>query len=247
MAAFNINACDYTAINKKYGYVSFNDINLFVSADLQWFCATRLYRSIKYDKVCNESAANNWWKSTMKPQMDENFPDMWKQVEGKGTQPYKGIYIHITLFQMIGHMIEPFRFQFWFLGEAWNETNKSGTLYLLQPPKYKGTNIIKIGTTKNFETRLDRNDYGKGTMILATVETNSRSIGEHHLKKLFNDSGAIKRKDIGYEYYEISSINYARKVFRKIKKHIPELLESDVETYKIGEWIHGEINDDDDE
>ena len=47
---------------------------------MQWFGATRLYRSLKYDKKYVDSAANGWWKNTMKPMIDANWPDLWKEV-----------------------------------------------------------------------------------------------------------------------------------------------------------------------
>ena len=244
MIAFDINACEYIPIDNKFGFIEYNDLKLYVTADLQWFCATRLCRSLKYDKICLDSIGNRWWTSTMKPKMEATWPDLYKYVGGKGTKSYKGIYIHISLLYIAGYLIDAERFQLWLTNEAWNDVNKAGTLYLLQPAKYIGTNIVKIGETKNFEIRLYGNDYGKGTMVLATVETNSRSIGEHHLKKLFDDNGAIKRNEIGNEYYEVTSLKEAKHIFKRIAERIPELLENDVNTYKNDEWIHGENNND---
>ena len=130
------------------------------------------------------------------------------------------------------------------MNEAWDDVNKDGILYLIQPASLIGTNTIKIGESKGFEQRLDGRDYGKGTMVLETVHTTNRS-GEHHLQKLFNDNGCVKKSDIGNEYYEVKSLGFAKNVFSKIVETIPELIDDEVHRYKIGEWIHRQDNNDD--
>ena len=95
---FDINSCVYKAIDNKFGYIEFNDLILFVSADLQWFCATRFCTELKYNRliiendtakelkkkyVSAQSQANHWWNKTMKKKFDESFPGMYKRVDGK--------------------------------------------------------------------------------------------------------------------------------------------------------------------
>ena len=68
----DLNTLEFNRVKGKYGYVEFNGITLYVTSDKKWFCATRLYRSLKYDKNCADSAANGWWKNTMKPRIETN-------------------------------------------------------------------------------------------------------------------------------------------------------------------------------
>ena len=66
------------------------------------------------------------------------------------------------------------------------------------------------------EKRLIAYDYGKGTIVLATVKTNNRCIGEHHLIRLFQDNGCINKSEFGREYFEVENLQYAKILFAKI-------------------------------
>ena len=244
MFGLDLESCDYTPIDDNYGTIEYNDLTLYVSKDLEWFCITRLYKALKYDKTNGTKfGGNRWFKQCMKPKLKSNWPDLYHKVEGPGTQYYKGIYVHISLLSISGFSIEPLRFQHWLMGEPWQEANKSGIIYLVQPPRCVGTNIIKIGQTMNFRQRLTNSDYGKGTIVLATVKTNNLCVSERHLIKLFQDNGAINRKDYGKEYFVVTSLDEAKLIFSQITKRVPELLEGKVLRYRTGSWIHGYENE----
>lgn len=241
MFGLDLNNCEYTPIDDNYGTIEYNEIKLYVSKDLEWFCASRLNHALKYDKI---NIKSSWFTQTMIPKLKPIWPDLYYKIDS--SPKIKGWYVHMSLFYMIGYSIDAQRFQLWINNEAWDNVNKKGVLYMVQPPRCSGTNIVKIGETINFRRRLTHNDYGKGTIILATVKTNNRTIAEHHLKKLFQDNGCINRRDYGTEYYEVEDLQEAKKLFAKIAIKIPELIDGKVLRYRTGSWIHGYEDEDED-
>ena len=247
MFGLDLESCDYTPIDDNYGTIEYNEIKLYVTKDLEYFCASRLLRYLKYDKPSViSSKCNNWISNTIIPKIKSNWPDLYHKVEGPGTQSYKGWYVHISLINYVGYKIDPERFQHWLMGEPWDNVNMKGYIYLVQPPRCVGTNIVKIGETSNFKKRLTQHDYGRGTIVLATVKTNSRSIAEHYLIKLFQDNGAINRRDYGKEYFEVEDLQFAKILFAKIAITIPEMITGKVLRYRTGSWIHGYENEEED-
>ena len=149
MIGLDLSKCDYTQIDDNYGIIEYNEIKLYVSKDLEYFCASRLHKSFKYDRISSQ----NWFKRYILPKLKNMYPDLYRKVEG--SNKIKGWYVHISLLNYIGYKIDAERFQLWISNEPWDEINKKGYLYMIQPARFVGTNIVKIGETSNFRKKIN--------------------------------------------------------------------------------------------
>ena len=236
---FGINNLEYNKINEEFGYVEFNGIKLYVTSDKQMFNATILTKSINCHVRSASSGANNAkWLDLI-----EDSPDDFIYVEGNGTQSYKGWYAKLDLLQFILGSINPIRGLAWYRGNEWKNKDVDGLIYLVQPPEFVGTNTFKIGESKNFNNRL--NNYGKGTLILATVDVTNRSDAEIQMKEHFDKNGAIKVK--GNEYYECKDSDEALEIFQSVNFPKDLVKENGWHIYNYGEQIHGQQNNKEEE
>jgi len=235
--SLDITSLQYYPIDSNFGYVEYNGINLYVSSDKQWFNATKLTKSLKDSTINSHVSINRltWYN------LVNACPDLFQEINGKGTQVYKGWFASIILLPQIASLIEPVRGTTWYFGRSWHDNDSKGLLYLIQPPRLVGTNIFKIGETKNMLRRLSNNEYGKGTYIYGIVNVTNRRQAENILIKHFKDNGAILKER--YEYFELSGLEEAQRLFENTP--LDELLDlsngKPLHLYKPGEWIHGEI------
>tara|TARA_R110002072_G_scaffold45565_1_gene126621 strand:+ start:28987 stop:29598 length:612 start_codon:yes stop_codon:yes gene_type:complete len=70
-------------------------------------------------------------------------------------------------------------------------------LYLVQPSNFLGSDVFKIGKSKNIKRRMV--DYGIDTRIICIMEVVDRHKMERKMKEVFGHN--FKRYKIGYEYY----------------------------------------------
>ena len=241
MKALDINTYDYTPIgNTGYGYVSYNDINLVVSEDKQWFCVTRLIKDIKSAK--NKSVA----QVTSGPwtHIKDAFPNKFKPVEVnmKRWSSHGGIYARIELLQSIVTAVEPAIGNLWYFGEPWREIDTYGYVYLVKPPNHLEDDIYKIGRSnqKDFDRFNDTHYYGPGTHIYGICMVTKASKAEALLKLWFISHGAIET-EFGSEFFKIASLEEATELFKNadLKNLVNNKeYENPILTYKEGKWIY---------
>lgn len=84
-----------------------------------------------------------------------------------------------------------------------------GYLYLVQPERFLGTNIFKVGKTER-EPEKRFSEYGKDTLVLECVKVEDIDNSEKTVINFF--SSAQKYKD-GNEYFECKNKDCARVLF----------------------------------
>ena len=259
MSLVEISNLEYVAINKKFGTVFFNGIRLYITADKQYFNATKFTKELNRNtKSASSGASNARWLQLLQ---NEASKLEFIHIDGKGTQEYKGWYAKIHLLLPIAISINPVTGYNWYNGLQWEENASKGYIYLVQPISCKGTNIYKVGKTNNMDKRL--NTYGKGTKVFNLVAVTNTSKAESAIKQQFKDCGAINRTDIGSEYFEVESWVEAQEIFTEgspLWDYVDPEVKDNYRSFNLGEWIHGKckpepklddiddfLDDDDDE
>lgn len=204
------------SINENYGIIEYNGIDLYVTSDLTKFNADKLFKAFKTEqhddgsKTIRLSFSN--WKEHAGKTLCQVYKDKLEYICGKGTKDYKGWYVDFHLFYNILFSIDPLKGQLWIDGkDDWNNYGKDGVVYLLQKKEHVGTNIYKIGQSKDLTSRL--NVYGKGTHVYGITKVSNVSLAEKKLKEWFDNHEAIKMDDIGNEYYQCGSFDEACNLF----------------------------------
>ena len=228
---FNINELPVTKINNDYGWIEFNSVKIYVTNDKKMFNATKLFKSFKKEKL----HFNVWITGTGK-EFYNLFKDTFKEVEGKGTQEYKGFYADFELFHEILFSTDIAKASAWIRNKKnWDDLNEAGYIYLLQPPDLIGTDCFKIGESKNIGKRLDAKEYDKGTMVLGIRRVINRSKAEKSMKDYFSNNGANIVQ--GHEYFKVTDLDEAYKLFTSaiLNGDSPK---SEIRLFEPNEWIH---------
>jgi len=233
---FNIDELEYNPITNEFGSVEFNDIDVIITKDRQYFCATRLIKKLKTHLESNKKGGGSLGLTKIN-QFREHYPYLFlPYVQGLGNGKVKGLYASFELLEPIVYAAEPIKGFAWLRNEPWRDKDIHGYLYLLQPPRMIGSNVYKIGETKNINNRLNNNDYGKGTMVLGIVPVNDRSKAEGLMKQWFSGHGALLVQ--GNEYFEVASVDDAYDLFAEA--NLMNTNEDVARLFTPGEWIHGE-------
>ena len=201
---------------KEFVTVEFNNVKLYITANHERVNVTKLWKTFKkygnFDQPRIKASFTSWINGAGAG-LKDCYPDKFVNVYGKGTQEYKGVYVHHSLFLPILYSIDVTKATLWLNGENWINVGNEGYLYVAQPKAQLGTNIYKIGATKDMKTRL--NVLGKGTIVYGTVRVSEKYIGEIYLKDGFNEHFE-KCSEIGNEYYKIDNVEDLHDVFLDI-------------------------------
>lgn len=223
---FNINELTLSKLNDDYGFVEFNDIKLYVTNDKKMFNASKLIKSFKEGKHSFEV----WLKGKGK-EFHKLFINDFVYVCGKGTQEFKGWYVSCDLIREIVSAIELTKGCAWLRGKAWQDLDESGYLYLIQCKSDIGTNVYKVGETKELSSRM--NNYEKGSYVLGLYRVTKRHEAERKLKSWFKDNHCPINR--GSEYFETKDLDEAYELFDNAP--LKNLTIGDVELFEPGDLI----------
>ena len=233
-----------TKINNDYIIVNYNGIDLYMTSDKKWFNATKLlkaFRTIEHidGKVIVKQSFSDWFNGSSIKSYFNRRQEMIKEVKGKGTQQYKGVYMSTTIFERVVGAMDFTKGSLWLDGEEWNTAGLEGYVYMVQPPSIVNSNTVKIGETLDLVKRF--NNYKKGTQILAIAKVSNRSAAEKILKNYY-DKKAINDKKLGAEYYEVESIEEAYELFNDALGD-EDVLEGNINLYEQGAKIYNGKSD----
>ena len=228
MVIFNLkNEGKVEPINKAPGYeiITFNGVNLYVKEAPNealdevhglYFNATKLFKTFKNYTAKNGTervkASFYSWINGAGKGFKTNYPNYFINVFGKGTQEYKGVYVHFNLFLPVVLSIDAVKTTLWLNGQEWKEEGNEGYLYVCQTERDLGSNIYKIGATKSMKTRI--NNLGIASVVYGTIKVSDKYKGELLLKDAFNKNDKCRKVlERGNEYYEVDDINVVYDTF----------------------------------
>ena len=86
-------------------------------------------------------------------------------------------------------------------------------IYIIQEREFVGTNVYKIGKTKQENTKRI-NSYSKGSELELQIKCTNCDLKELQLITLFKEK-YIHRRDLGNEYFEGNVNNMKRDIFNE--------------------------------
>ena len=227
-----------TKINDSYMYVSYNGVDVYMTSDKEWFNASKLLKSFK--SVVHDDGSekhkqtfNGWFNgSTIKSYFIEN-PDIVKDIQGAGTQKYKGKYLPVYMFQFVLGALDFSKCLSWWQGNInWSYVNVEGYVYMIQTKDLIDTSIVKVGETVDYKSRFRGYSKQKQTMyILCIAKVYDRCKAERAIKN-YLCRHVINVSELGAEYYECNDIDEAYELFKDSLKGVQLIGKPNV--YKYG-------------
>lgn len=198
--------------NKLFKRAVFNGIDIYVELDesehIIRFNITKLFKALNLATKTASSCASSFVKQniTTKGWID-TFPNKFKDVKGKGTQEYKGLYVDINDLEKWLIPINGLHAYRWFIDDdAWFESIGEGWVYLIIPPKVHGKSIFKYGRTINMVQRwivylnaTPAELQALGIEILAFAYVSNQSEAEDAIAKAFDNENYLSTEE-GREY-----------------------------------------------
>lgn len=217
--------------NKSFKWISFNSVivYLYIINDVIMFNITKLYKSLNAHTKSNSAGASIFVKhNIIEKGWLEYAPDKFMDVQGKGTQEFKGMYVSLDLLSKFLLSIGGLNAFQWYIGDdAWYETLGKGWVYLIKCPQHNGKNVFKYGRTVNLNNRfilyLSNAPFELQTLgieIIAIAPVNNQSKAEDSIAKAFDrhkclstDDGREYRLVISEDDYEGDERDLATEIF----------------------------------
>jgi hypothetical protein len=148
-------------ITQNFVTIHWYGMNIIYSVKDQKFNATKLVSAI------NSKDFRTWSRSQDAASFKKRYPEFFVE-KTKVANRLKGTYLDPEMIYVIVSWANPMIGFHLTNGRAaqYGMEDKSGYIYLVQPEKYIGKNIYKVGRTWKLEQRFPA--YGKGTKIIKT-------------------------------------------------------------------------------
>ena len=204
--------------NKYFKHIEFNGVTvyLYIKGNDFMFNITKLFKELNaHTKTASSGASSFVRKNLIEKGWLERYPNKFMDVEGKGTQEFKGMYVSIDMFQEWLVPIASLSAYRWFINDdAWYETLGRGYVYIIQTPQHSKSKVFKYGHTVNlmerFKVYLNKRPVKQqriGIDVIAFCYVENQSQAENAIAEEF-DKFKFESTEDGREFRLINNEDY---------------------------------------
>jgi hypothetical protein len=187
-------------ITENFVTIHWYGMNIIYSVKDQKFNASKLVSTI------SNTDFRTWSRSKDGNLFKKKYPEFFVE-KTKVVNRLKGTYLNPEMIYVIVAWANPMIGFHLTNGRSaqYGMEDKSGYIYLVQPEKYLGKNIYKVGRTWKLKQRLQK--YGKKTIIIKTQKVTEMFAAETKMLDSLKDETISNAKLVeGAEYFEVEKL-----------------------------------------